>query len=404
MDNQIYIDVDSFQSPFETGGNVLSQPNNITTALPEKEVVEPIQQTPGEVKALDTIQQLIDQHKPESEVATEEEEETETEGVTGEEGKTGRKDALQAYLLDKYNKGEFTMAFNDMKEDEDITSYVKRLPAKDLQQLLDTNIARTKELSYEDVYQDVYQSLPPKLRDAIDLVNQGGTEVEAILSVIAQKEQVAMLNPAEETDAKILARTFLASRNFGNAQQIEEQITEWADNGKLEQKVSEFKPVLDQDYQQQMQAIKQQQIQINEMQRQAAEAYVYNVIEALKPGEIAGVKLDKKTINTLYQGLTQAAWPDVNNQPTTLLYHQLDKLQYSDKPDYNHLAAITWHAIDPEGFYKAMAQKGANKEVEKVAMQIKNSQFTKQGANGVGMDQEEKKITKVPKIYNVLAQ
>lgn len=407
MESQVYIDLDGFESPFDTKGNVLSQPTNITTQLPlpEAQVTEPVQQTPGEQKAIDTIQALIDNHKPESDVVVEDDDTdadtTDDQGVP----KTGsRKDALQAYLLDKYSKGEFTTAFNDMKENEDIESYVKRLPAKDLQELLDTNINKKAELNYEDVYKDVYESFHPKLKAAIDYVNLGGQDVEQVFSLLAQQEQVAALNPAEETDQKVIARNYLMATNFGNQQEVESQVTEWADDGKLEQKVAQFKPKLEQMYQQKIQAMNQQQAQYNEMQRQAAETYVQHVTEALKPGEIAGVKLDKKTINTLYQGLTQAAWPDVNNQPTTLLYHQLDKLQYSDKPDYNLLAEVLWHVTDPEGFRKAIGQSTANKAVEKVAMEIKNGQFNKGAASGIGADPEEKKIQRVPKVYNVLAQ
>jgi hypothetical protein len=53
------------------------------------------------------------------------------------------------------------------------------------------------------------------------------------------------LDPNDEYDQAEIARQYLYATQFGTAEEIEAEINDWSDLGKLEQKANQFKPKLD---------------------------------------------------------------------------------------------------------------------------------------------------------------
>jgi hypothetical protein len=123
----------------------------------------------------------------------------------------------------------------------------------------------------------------------------------------------------------------------------------------------------------------QQQEQMRRQQEDAAKAYTDNIYKTLEPGELNGVKLDKKTQGLLFQGLVQPNYPSMSGRPTNLLGHLLEKYQYV-QPRHDLIAEALWLLADPDG-YKSKIKEGTAKEVtEKTVRMLKTEQQNRQSS------------------------
>ncbi len=119
-------------------------------------------------------------------------------------------------------------------------------------------------------------------------------------------------------------------------------------------------------------------------QEQAAEAYMKNVFDALRPAEINGLKLDKKTQAQLYSGLVQPNYPSISGRPTNQLGHLLEKYQFVE-PNYPLIAEALWLLSSPEEYRANLVKQGKNQAVEQTVRQLK----TEQARKNVSTYQEE---------------
>jgi hypothetical protein len=121
-----------------------------------------------------------------------------------------------------------------------------------------------------------------------------------------------------------------------------------------------------------------------QQQEQAAQAYMQNVFEALRPAEINGLKLDKKTQAQLYSGLVQPQYPSISGRPTNLLGHLLEKYQFVE-PNYPLIAEALWLLSNPDEYRQNLVKQGKNQAVEQTVRQLK----TEQSRKNVSTYQEE---------------
>ena len=111
-------------------------------------------------------------------------------------------------------------------------------------------------------------------------------------------------------------------------------------------------------------------------QEQAAEAYMKNVFDALRPAEINGLKLDKRTQAQLYSGLVQPNYPSISGRPTNQLGHLLEKYQFV-APNYPLIAEALWLLSSPEEYRANLVKQGKNQAVEQTVRQLKTEQARK---------------------------
>jgi hypothetical protein len=191
----------------------------------------------------------------------------------------------------------------------------------------------------------------------------------------------------------------LRATGFGNDDEIDEEIVTWKDLGKLEQQANKFKPKLDR-MQESIVAQKiAEQEQMKAQQEQAAAAYMDNVYEALKPSELSGIKLDKKTQSMLYAGLVQPNYPSISGRNTNLLGHLLEKHQFVE-PNYPLVAEALWLLADPDGYKSKIMEQGKNKVVENTVRQLKTEQSRKISST-VPEEKEEPKQRKIARQTNI---
>ena len=309
---------------------------------------------------------------------------------------TGRpksdKNALAGYLKQKIEAGDFS-AFEDWDEKKQtLDEYLSKQPEKVLHQMLDANWESKERDLLERTPKEFFEALPEELQYAARYAMEGGQDMKSLFAALARVEQVRELDPEDEDGQIIIARNYLQATNFGTSDEIEDEISNWKENNRLEKKAKDFKPKLDQMQKQQVEYQLAQQAEFNNQQRQAAQMYVANVGQALQKGDLNGLKLDRKTQAMLYEGLTNVAYPSASGKATNLLGHMLDRIQYVE-PNFELLAEVTYMLSDPEGYRNSIRQQGKNVAVNETVKKLKTEQLQNNGTYSVD-DVEENKSTK----------
>jgi hypothetical protein len=330
------------------------------------------------------------------------------EGVKLEEeeevnkSKSGRpkteKSGLVEFLKKRIESKEM-FAFDDYDENkQSLDEYLGGLGEKDVEELWQANVDNLKQEVAASTPAEFFESLPEELQYAAKYVADGGQDLKGLFQALAQVEQVREMDPADDNDQEAIVRNYLQATNFGTPEEIDEELTTWKDLGVLEKKAKQFKPKLDSMQEQIVQAKIQEQEYRKQQQEEAAEAYMQNVFEALKPAEINGLKLDKKTQAQLYSGLVQPQYPSISGRPTNLLGHLLEKYQFVE-PNYPLIAEALWLLANPDDYRQNLMKQGKNQAVEQTVRQLKTEQSRK--TSSTYQDEEDTKPRKISRPQNI---
>ena len=308
------------------------------------------------------------------------------------------KSGLVEFLKKRIESKEM-FAFDDYDESkQSLDDYLGSLGEKDIEELWQANMDNLKSEVAAKTPQEFFESLPDELQYAAKYVADGGQDLKGLFQALAQVEQVRELDPSTEGDQEVIIRNYLQATQFGSAEEIEEELATWKDLGVLEKKAKQFKPKLDQMQEEIVQHRLMEQEARKQQQEQAAQAYVHNVFEALKPAEINGLKLDKKTQAQLYSGLTQPSYPSISGRPTNLLGHLLEKYQFVD-PNYPLIAEALWLLSDPDSYRQNLVKQGKNQAVEQTVRQLKTEQSRKNVSTF--QEDDEPKARKIARPQNI---
>ena len=274
-------------------------------------------------------------------------------------------------------------------EDKPLDKYT----LQDFEELIEANFQERERKVKEQTPAEFFDSLPEELQYAAKYVADGGQDLRSLFRTLAAVEEVKSLDPTEENDQENIVRSYLHATRFGSSEEIEEEIDAWRDRGELQAKANKFKPKLDA-MQEKMVAQKlQQQEELRKQQEEQAQYYMASVYEVLEPGDLNGVKLDRKTQAMLYSGLVQPAYPSISGRQTNLLGHLLEKYQYVE-PNHGLIAEALWLLADPDG-YKAKIKDSAKKETtEKHVRMLKTEQANKLAGSSNTEDTDYTKPTK----------
>jgi len=353
--------------PEEKKSNLFSKPEEIDTTFIDK--TETTTETPKEEM---TAQEKIES-TPDSvvEEALAELDDAITEEETGE-AKTGRPKTDKSGLVDLANKmiEEGTLfGFDDDKDIEDYTT-------KDFRELFEANFQEKEAKIRQDTPKEFFESLPSELQVAAKYVADGGTDLKGLFRTLSHVEEVVELNPENENHQAQIARQYLQATNFGNSEEIEEEIESWQDTDRLEKKAKQFKPKLDRMQEKIVAQKLAEQEHKKAQQEEAASVYMDNVYSTLSEGRLGDLKLDRKVQNHLYSGLVQPNYPSISGKPTNLLGHLLEKYQFVE-PRHDLIAEALWLLSDPDGYKGKIKEQGSRKAVEKTVRQLKTAQSQK---------------------------
>jgi hypothetical protein len=299
-------------------------------------------------------------------------------------------------VINKMVKSDKLFAFDDDKPLDEYT-------AKDIEELLEANLEERANQVRRETPKQFFDALPNELKVAAQYVADGGTDLKGLFRTLSQAEETFDIDAKTERGQEEIITQYLTSTDYGTPEEIAEEIEVWKDLGKLEQQAMKFKPKLDK-MQEKIVAQKLQQQQLKQRQQaEASKQYMDNVYHTLKEGNLAGMKLDKKTQALLYNGLVQPAYPSVSGKNTNLLGHLLEKYQFQE-PNYTLISEALWLLADPNGFKSKIMEMGAQKNTEKVVRKLKMEQANKSGAS-LGVAEKEKeskpKKRKIPKPTNI---
>lgn len=308
------------------------------------------------------------------------------------------KSGLVEFLKKRIESKEM-FAFDDYDENkQSLEEYLGSLGEKDVEELWQANIDNLKQEVAAKTPQEFFESLPEELQYAAKYVADGGQDLKGLFQALAQVEQVRQLDPTDENDQEGIVKSYLQATGFGTEEEIEEELTTWKDLGVLEKKAKQFKPKLDQMQEEIVQSQIAEQENRKQQQEQAAEAYMKNVFEALRPAEINGLKLDKKTQAQLYSGLVQPNYPSISGRPTNQLGHLLEKYQFVE-PNYPLIAEALWLLSNPDEYRQNLVKQGKNQAVEQTVRQLKTEQARKNVSTY--QDEDENRSRKIARPTNI---
>lgn len=247
---------------------------------------------------------------------------------------------------------------------------------KDFRELFEANFQERENAVKAKVPKEFFNALPEELQIAAKYVADGGQDLKGLFRTLAHVEEIIDLDPTNEADQEEIARQYLWATNFGNAEEIESEIQDWADMNKLEQKANQFKPKLDRMQEEIVARQLAEQEHKKEQQHKQAKAYTDSVYNTLAAGELGGLKLDKKVQSLLYSGLVQPNYPSISGKNTNLLGHLLEKYQFVE-PNHGLIAEALWLLQDPEGYRNRVKEQGSKAAVEKTVRSLKTEESRK---------------------------
>jgi hypothetical protein len=271
--------------------------------------------------------------------------------------------------------------FDDDKPLEEYTT-------KDFRELFEANFQERESKVKEEVPKEFFKALPEELQIAAKYVADGGQDLKGLFRTLAQVEEVYDLDPTIEAHQAEIARQYLYATQFGTPEEIEAEIEEYYDMGRLQAKANQFKPKLDRMQEELVARKLAEQEHKKEQQAKQAKAYTDNVYSTLEKGELGGLKMDKKTQNMLYSGLVQPSFPSISGKQTNMLGHLLEKYQFVE-PRHDLIAEALWLLADPEGYKTKVKEQGSKQAVEKTVRQLKTEESRKI-ASSVSPEPEEK--------------
>jgi hypothetical protein len=180
---------------------------------------------------------------------------------------------------------------------------------KDFRELFEANFQERENQIRRDTPREFFEALPEELQVAAKYVADGGQDLKGLFRTLAHVEEMRQLDPSDEYDQAEIARQYLYTTQFGTPEEIEQEIQDWKDLNRLEQKANQFKPKLDAMQEEIVARQLAEQEYKKNMQAEQAKAYQENVYNTLSAGTIGGLKLDRKVQGLLFSGLVQPNYP-----------------------------------------------------------------------------------------------
>ena len=306
-----------------------------------------------------------------------------TQTPTDKPTKSTSKSDVVDYLLEKMEKDGFQPYSDYDEEKETLKEYLERLPKKDLHSLVESNY-KNREDNLKDTYkQEVYDALPGHLKTAVKALISRDVNPREVYAALGRVEQTTALDPTQEADQLAIAHNYLQTTQFGTIQEIEEQLTEWKEQGKLEQKAKQFKPKLDRLQEEQLNAYAAQAEKAQAEREEATKWYHGNIVDTLKVGDLGnGIKLNQKDKEALYNHMVINMRPSqLNGELQDTLMQKIEEYKYT-KPDFKALARMTLFATDMDAYDAMMKKQGANEATGNIVKELK----TNQGSGQRGID------------------
>jgi len=303
-----------------------------------------------------------------------------------ESGRPKESKDVMVKVINKLIEDKVLSPFDDGK---DISKYTEQ----DALELLVENFKKKEAEAWDQVPAKFFESLSPQLQYAMKYELDGGDDMKSVFRLLSQAEEAANLDVKTDKGQEQIIRHYLRETKFGNADEIETQINEWKDNGPemFEKKANQFKPKLDDINKERMDRHLKNQEKIRLQREESSKKYVNDIVKVLQPGEINGIKLDRKSQEKIYHGLVEPTYQLLDGRPTNLLGHLLEKHQFVE-PNHALVAEALLLLSDPEEYRKKVKEMGGKEKTLEVKRKLKTEEENKNSSGtGTSEDDEENK-------------
>jgi hypothetical protein len=309
---------------------------------------------------------------------------------------TGRPKVDKSGLVDTFSKlieEGMIVPFDDEKPLEEYST-------KDWKELLQANFEDRENRVKQEVPASFFESLPNELKYAYKYISDGGQDLKGLFKALSHVEEVRQLDPNDDNDQEFIARQYLRATQFGNEDEISEEIETWKDLGTLNKKAAQFKPKLDKMQQQVVEYQLKQQEEFKQQQQDAAHQFMDNVYNTLKDGQLNGVKMDKKTQAFLFTELTQPKYQSLQGRNTNLLGHLLEKYQFVE-PRYDLIAEALWLLADPDGYKKNIQTVAKSEQVNDTVRKLKTEEARRISSTMTEEEEQKPARRSIPRQQNI---
>lgn len=372
---------ESVMLPEDEKQTVFSQTKPVDTTFIDKPAEETTTNVDSKVETEEVVQPEITQSEVQDTI--DELDEAITAQEEGEAG-TGRRKTDKSGLVDLAAKMIEEGTLFGFDDDKPIEEY----SAKDFRELFEANFQEREKKVAESLPQEFFQSLPEELQVAAKYVADGGQDLKGLFRTLAHVEEMRQLDVKNEYDQAEIARQYLNATGFGTPEEIEQEIADWKDLERLEQKANQFKPKLDAMQEEIVGRQLAEQEHMKQQQTEQAKAYQENVYSTLANGTIGGLRLSKKEQGLLFSGLVQPTYPSISGKPTNLLGHLLEKYQFVE-PRHDLIAEALWLLADPNGYKTKVRDQGGKQAVEKTVRALKTEQSRKRSSSTISNEYEK---------------
>jgi hypothetical protein len=316
------------------------------------------------------------------------------------------KSGLVSFLKKRIENNEM-FAFDDYDEKkQSLDDYLGNLSEKDVEELWSANVDSIKNDVAANTPKEFFESLPEELQYAAEYVAKGGQDLKGLFRALAHVEEVRELDVRQPEHQEMIVRQYLQATGFGNNDQalIEDQIEEWIDGGNLQKKANQFKPKLDDLQEEMLKGKLAQQEYFKQQQQEKKEAYMHNIYETLKPGDLNGVKIDSKRQKMLWDELTTVKYESISGRPTNMLGKLLEDYQFGKQPRYDLIAETLWLLSDPEDYKENIRKQAKNEVVAETVRKLKTEESRKISSYTRDEDEDDikpasRKITRQTNIF-----
>lgn len=300
-----------------------------------------------------------------------EEEEEEVEEGAEKKSKTASPVTAKA-IGSLIKKGVLKPFVDESGKEESMDKYTD----SDYEDLIKSNIEQIEERTRAELQNSFFNEMPEEFALAYNYIQKGGTDIKGLFKMFAENAETFETDTTNEEDAESITRSYMKLTNFGTDDEIEEQVKEWKELNVLNKKADMFKPKLQEVKQKQIAKKLADQEADRQKRIQAIDKFQNNVVSALKTGELNGIKIDRKTQSTLYQGIVNLDYDSLTGRKVNLLGHLLEKYQFVE-PKLDLISEVLWLLQDPTGYKEKIKALGGKATVAETVRQLKTAESEK---------------------------
>jgi len=249
---------------------------------------------------------------------------------------------------------------------------------EDLRQLLLANIENARSQPVEEFKNEFFESLPEEIKIIHEYAKKGASseDIRSLFKSFSKMEETYKIDSSTPDGQKKIIRDYLLQADFGTNEEISQEIEDWEDLDKLEEKALKFKPKLEKIEEKNVADKLKEQQERDKRQREFQQTFIENIKSATNRSTLVNLKLAKSERVSLENDLLQNNYvSSLSGRPLNALGKALEDISFVT-PNPEFLAEITYFATKPEEFIKNLTEQIKQKEIGNTIKKLKTRTVT----------------------------